>query len=405
MKTIQNNKCIGLFVSLFLLASCGESVESQAGSEYGLTSNFTESELINHLTDKVIKPRHLAFLDSVEHQVETITNYCQTLADTDNMDKTQVQQAFKNSLANWQQIEVMQMQILSADTNALRSQIYSWPDSTTSCGVDQDVAFYASGSVNGQPYNIKNRLNNRKGLDALEYLLFTENLNHSCKVESGALTGWNELNSQTRKIQRCEYAALVSQDILDTFKQVENHWYQGQTPYIETLKQGDVREAINTLGQALFYVDFLKDNKLGVPLGYFSNQCGNAPCPNDIESQYSQLSLTNIQHNLIAFKALFTGETEQLSGDNENALGFDDYLAAVGDSETSDTILARLAQAQQVLESINADFATALTNQGDEFIKYQTLHAEFKAITDQLKTHFITSLAVELPDSSAGDND
>lgn len=405
MKYIQNTKSISLMLSVFLLAACNESIESQAGSEYGLTSSFTESELISHLADNVIKPRHLAFADSIEQQTSLINQYCQALTESENADKTQVQQAFKASMSNWQQIEVMQLKVLSADTNQLRDKVYSWPHATTSCGVDQDVAFYASGTLNGMPYDIKNRLNNRKGLDALEYLLFTDNLNHSCKVESGALIGWNELNSQTQKIQRCEFAAAVSQDVADSFSQIEQAWYQNPSPYLDELTQGDVRQAINTLGQALFYVDFLKDNKLGVPLGYFDNQCGNAPCALDIESANSQLSLTHIENNLIAFRALFTGQTQELSGDNENALGFDDYLVAVGDSETSELIINALTQAQQTVSSINVDFATALTNQGDVLTQYQLLHSQIKAITDQLKTHFITSLAVELPDSSAGDND
>lgn len=405
---IYIDKKISLAVGFFLLLSaCGESVESEAGPEFGLSANFTETELIEHLTQEIIQPKHQAFSQLITAQTDSLNTYCQSLTDQGTIEKVEVQEAFKKTLAAWQMIEVMQLQILSADNNAIRNKIYSWPDSTTSCGVDQDVAFFASGSVNGQAYDITTRLNNRKGLDALEYLLFTNSTEHSCKVESGPLVGWNDLSEQDKELQRCQYATEVSQDIKNTFSAFMQTWYSSDAPYLDTLLQGDPKEAINTLGQALFYVDFLKDNKLGIPLGYFDNQCGNAPCPADVESFYSQLSLDNIKDNLTAFQALFSGSSETDS-DADNAdlrLGFDDYLIAVGDAETAQTILTSVSRAQTLIQSIEGDFATALVNQGDNFTQYQALHSEIKAITDQLKTHFITSLAVELPASSAGDND
>ena len=40
------------------------------------------------------------------------------------------------------------------------------------------------GEVNGQPYDIANRTPSRRGVAALEYLLFNEELNHSCTTST-----------------------------------------------------------------------------------------------------------------------------------------------------------------------------------------------------------------------------
>ncbi len=44
-------------------------------------------------------------------------------------------------------------------------------------------------------------------------------------------------------------------------------------------------------------------------------------------------------------------------------------------------------------------------SENDEKDKVETSHAKVKDVTDQLKHDFINKLALELPKSSAGDND
>ncbi|MER2492831.1 imelysin family protein [Catenovulum sediminis] len=394
-------------VSLIFLSACGESTSSKAGPEYGLTSDFTENELITHLVDQVIKPRHESFSAALAAQEQSLEAYCTTIeTQTDSSNAlTQVQNDFTALMASWQQIEVMQMTPLSENSAALRNTIYSWPREN-SCAVDQDVAFNAEGSVNGQNYDISKRSDTRKGLDAFEYLIYNQNLTHSCSLETGALVGWNQLDENTRKIQRCDFAKVVLSDLKTRSDELQVKWYTADNAYQNELKNGDPRSAINTLGQALFYADYqIKDQKLGMPLGYFNNQCGNAPCAAEVESKHAKLAIKNLQNNLIAFEALFTGKTSEHAADSDEAIGFDDYLQAVGDSETSEVILTALQNAQTQLADIQSDFATALTNQNSDFEKIEALHAQIKVITDQLKTHFITSLSVELPDTSAGDND
>ncbi|WP_419177426.1 imelysin family protein [Catenovulum agarivorans] len=389
------------------MVSCGEQTTSEAGPEYGLSAKFTESELINHLVDNVVLPKHQAFTIAFKQQTTAINNYCTAVTQNSQIDQAKqvAQQAFSNTFLAWQNIEAVQLEPLAKEFFALRDKIYAWP-STAACGVDQEVAFYHTGTVNGQPYQLSQRLKERKGLFAQEYLLFKSGTEHSCRVESGSLVGWNDLPEQTKLERQCNYLQAVQMELNDNVTAWQNSWQQGESAYLNEIKQGDAKTAINTLGQALFYLDYqLKDFKLGCPLSVGPSTCPSTDRAEQVEAKYAKLSNQAIEQNLATFQQLFTGATDSLAGDDEDALGFDDFLKAVGDEETANVIIKAVTDAQATLATIDSDFATAINSQNQDYAHYATLHSQIKVATDQLKTHFITSLAVDLPDTSAGDND
>ncbi|WP_440904292.1 imelysin family protein [Catenovulum sp. SX2] len=407
MKLRNTISAIAIAATSLSIFGCGEKTTSEKGPEYGLVAKFTEAELINHLVDNVVLPKHQTFLSAFEQQTIALNDYCAAVtANSQVADKQQVlQQAFTQSFLSWQHIEMLQLEPLATDFFALRDKINSWP-STAACGVDQEVAFYHAGEVNGQAYQLSQRLNERKGLFAQEYLLFKSTTEHSCRVESGALVGWNDLAEQTQLERQCNYLQAVHTELEANLTTWQNAWQQGDSAYVNQLKNGDAKAAINALGQALFYLDYqLKDVKLGCPLSVGPSSCPTTANEDLIEARYAKLSKAAIGNNLATFYQLFTGATDSLAADNEDALGFDDFLDAVGDKETSDTIIKAITDAQATLASINSDFATAITTQNEDYNRYLTLHTQIKVATDQLKTHFITSLAVDLPETSAGDND
>lgn len=61
-------------------------------------------------------------------------------------------------------------------------------------------------------------------------------------------------------------------------------------------------------------------------------------------------------------------------------------------------IIAAIAASKNYQQSLTQ----ALANDAD---RVEQTHADIKNVTDQLKTDFIKSLALELPKTSAGDND
>jgi predicted lipoprotein len=108
---------------------------------------------------------------------------------------------------------------------------------------------------------------------------------------------------------------------------------------------------------------------------------------------YSHHSVVNIENNLLAFQRLLTGEA---------GIGFINYLIDVGDQDTADSMSTDVQLAIDGVKSYQNSLAEALVN--NEAQVTQT-HADVKKVTDKLKIDFITSLSLELPATSAGDND
>jgi predicted lipoprotein len=137
-------------------------------------------------------------------------------------------------------------------------------------------------------------------------------------------------------------------------------------------------------------------------LGIFANECGSQACPEVVESKYSQHSIKNIINNLQALKEFMQGQVADDTSLIEGAIGFRDYLIDVGDQETADSIDANIITAITNAQAYETSLADTLIS--DEEKVLQT-HTDVKNITDQLKTDFINSLALELPKTAAGDND
>jgi len=389
-----------------VLAACGESSSGTQGSQFaGNTSepstDFDQQQLVTSVINNAILPSYEDFKAKAEQQLAEIKTWCDAQVlnngDIDGL-KASAQASWRTAMDAWQVAEVMQIGPLIENDNSLRNKIYSWPN-ISRCAVDQDVALAETSG-----YDINNRTNTRRGLDAMEYLLFTPNITHSCTVPGTEPSGWNERTELSRHIARCEFANLVASDLVTNADDVIQQW-QGDTGYAQRLINAgqagaaidDIHKAVNEISDALFYIDSsTKDAKLATPLGLFVNDCGAEPCAQNVESPLSQHSLNNIINNLTGLELLFRG------GNGENAIGFDDYLVDVGDSATALKMQQDISAAIQAASAINTSLGEALEQNPDSVT---ALHTDVKEVTDALKADFINSLALQLPATSAGDND
>jgi predicted lipoprotein len=412
-KTLSVNKKLisAAITAALLISACGEEATSTHGEGFNQTkdtnTDFDQGKLIASIVDNVITPTYQQFSLLASAQQQAISNYCaqesalvsgsvsETLVDES---KTLAKESWRNAMNIWQQADMMQLSPLLIGDGALRDNIYSWPTQNT-CGVDLDVTYFRDGNVNGQPYNIANRTASRKSMVALEYLLFNDNLAHSC-TGSTTPTQWNNQTEQYRKVARCEFAGEVAKDIVKSSETLLSEW----AVYGEKLKSaGEAgsefeteHHAVNKLSDALFYMDiFTKSAKLAEPVGIELNKCGSQPCPEVVESRYSHHSLENIINNIKAFR-LF------IQGGGDEGIGFRDYLIDVGDKVTADSLDADIEQVLSSAAAYQTSLAEALVNNPDQVIQ---THNDVKNITDKLKSDFITSLALELPKTAAGDND
>ena len=405
------------------LVGCGESGSSSQGSGFGGGSDngngnngnggnitFNEQQMLVNLTDNVLTPTFEAFAAQSQQQRQAIADYCGLVESSATAaliaeSRTAAQASWRTTMDSWQQVEVMQVGPLSADFNALRNHVYSWPV-TNSCSVDQDVVFFREGNINGTPYDISRRTDTRRGLDSLEYLLFNDNLGHSCSSNSGVIANWNAQDDASRLRDRCRFAVEVAKDVVNSGESLINQW-QGANGGAATFKTAgsagnafeSAHAAVNAISDAMFYIDSqTKDAKLAKPLGIAGSGCGNDSCLDAVESPLSQHSLANVINNLKALEKLYLGR----NAEGDSALGFYHFMVDLDDKAGADQMAADITAAIAAAEAMNTSLLNTLKSDPDQV---STLHAAVKRITDQMKTNYITLLSLELPATSAGDND
>lgn len=388
------------------VAGCGESSSQSSGADFGAPSqpaqtDFDQNQLLTSVVDSVILPTYQQFDADVNAQITSVSDYCVALADGGDADtaRSQAQQDWRAMMTTWQMAELMQIGPLTENSAELRNRIYSWPN-VSACSVDQEVIRSREAD-----YNIALRTNSRRGLDALEYLLFNDDLNHQCAIAGTEPEGWVTLSDDDKRLYRCEFAEQVASDIAASSELLISRW-EGDDGYGERLKNAgmpgseyaNTYEAVNEVTDALFYItEYTKDAKIATPLGLFANDCGAEPCAQNVESKYADHSAENIEANLTGLLYVLQG-----SQDADSGIGFDDFLIDVGDADTATRLMQDLRAAIATTQGLNDALSDTLNTDPQAV---EQLHSDVKKVTDTMKSDFINSLALELPATSAGDND
>lgn len=315
------------------------------------------------------------------------------------------QEAWREAMGIWQELEMMQFGPLGASLSVmggqdLRARIYSWP-LLNRCEVDRQTI--------GESYDDPDRLAQISGapigLWAIEYLLFTDEPGNNCAPfdpinQDGIWESMADMIPQRRLV----YAASLSTLVRQRAEELDDAWSPSGGNFMAELTDpgrggsvyGTAQEGLNAISDAMFYLsEETEDMKLGTPLGIIS--CPTEQCPEALESQWALRSKEHVIANLLGFELLFFGGDPD--GDD---LGFDDLLGDMGASDVADDMANALASAIAATEAVPGTFRDALTQ--DE----PAMAAVFDAlisVTDILKSDFLSVLDLEAPDRAAGDND
>lgn len=403
---------VALGTILLLLAACGSngSSDRDAGSTAdaaGDEDDFDRAAMLASLGERVLVPVYRGFDERAQALHDAALAHCAALG-TDQQDAAQsaARDAWHQAMDQWQVIEAMLLGPAAMDSRALRDQVYSWP-LVNACAVDQDVMRKHTDPA----YDISAQLVNRRGLDALEYLLFAPSLEVTCPPQS-APEGWDALTEDERRAARCALAADAAADLATTARLLRDAWIPEGQDYAGALAGAgqpgsslpSLQEAVNLVSDAMFYLDSeVKDMKLAEPAGIAQNRCGvvQEACTDELESPWARRSRENLLANLRGLRMLFTGDGEQPGSEGT---GFDDFLRARGASELATAMLANIDAALAAIEAIPAPMHDALQDDAG-YQRVASAHAAVKAVTDDLKSQFLTVLGLELPDSAAADND
>jgi hypothetical protein len=142
----------------------------------------------------------------------------------------------------------------------------------------------------------------------------------------------------------------------------------------------------------------VKDMKLARPAG-LSPECSTETCPSAVESPWADHGRANLAANLRGLeRVLFGGPRAEAA----TRTGFDDLLVGVSAADLAADLGARVEAAQAAVDGIPGELKAAVAT---DPAPVRAAHGAVKAITDLLKSRFVTVLALRAPDEGAADND
>lgn len=312
--------------------------------------------------------------------------------------------AFNATSDAWQVADAMQVGPAAPATAAggqdLRDQIYAWP-LTNRCAVEEAIVARSwEPSLDATPVS-------RRGLGALEYLLFYEGTDTACTGSSTIVASgsWAALGADERAARKRAYAAAAVADVRKRATALVAAWDPAGGNFVATLSGAGpgnalfptTQRGLNAVAIALFYLEHeVKDLKVARPLGL--RECATGVCPDLLESPYANRAVAHLRGNVSGFRRWMEGCGPGFSG-----VGFDDLLVSVGAHD----LATRFGQLGANVAARLADFGDTrarevlMQSPGDMRAVYDSI----KSITDLLKTELRSVLNLELPAELEGDND
>jgi predicted lipoprotein len=388
---------IGISILYLAMLSCA-SPEAEEDLD---PTDFDERGLLVNVAHQILVPLYVDFHQQAESLASSTETYCSAIGTEDEVLRlSDAQDAWRASMDIWEQAELMLIGPASSDSHNLRDLIYSWPI-VSECAVDLEIMAQVE---TGDSYDISTRLANRRGLDAVEYLLFTSNLDSACAPEV-LPEGWQALSDVDKKAARCKFAATAAADLVQQSSTLIDTWNAAGDDIVRDIMMNDssssTHVAVNEVFRALFYLETTtKKQKIAEPAGISDNSCNatNAPCLEELESQHARVSKENVLANLDAFRALFFG----VSAEGSDGLGFDDYLEVRGATDLVQAVSDSIDEAEAAVANIPGSMSEALESNYDTV---STAYDSVEQVTESLRTDIPEILKLEIPLEAGGDSD
>lgn len=306
----------------------------------------------------------------------------------------EVRDAYQRAADVWQRAEMMQFgpaaSSLEPGGQDLRDQVYSWP-LVSRCAVETQLA------TADVTQSVSHQLVNRRGLFALEQVLFLPAGPLSCEADA-----WAARSSAEQLQRRADYAAALADDVAARAETLASTFETDFLPGLSAAAPGHTpftnpQQALNVVSNALFYLELqVRDQKLATPLG-LNPSCTAPPCLESFESQAGRRNTRNIRANLQGARALLTGCTAAQD------VAFDDLLNALGSNELAQNMASKLNEVDVALDAVKQpDLIDAAST---DLPAVRRVYDTVDAVTTVMKTELITVLNLELPRSLEGDND
>jgi predicted lipoprotein len=211
-----------LFILLAAVVAGGCTNDSGDSSE---PAAFDFTAMLQHSVDEMILPAYESFqarAAELAGESGSVQAYCEAIGTADEAAARQAAQSdWRAAMDAWQKTELHIVGPAAANGAFLRNRINAFDENLrlSTCAADQAVVL-----AQEPGFDITARSVNHRGLVVLEYLLFNDDLTHTCPSQISETQDWNSLGETERKRQRCEYAALAADDMADAVDALIAGW-------------------------------------------------------------------------------------------------------------------------------------------------------------------------------------
>jgi predicted lipoprotein len=365
---------------------------------------LNQNDLFRQLGDGIAR-QNAKFAASTVTLGQAIESYCQNPVSNN---KAPVQAAWKETMLVWEELELFQVGPIAKNEKELKTAIYGWPQQTNTCRIDEEAIKASKNAYYTLPINT-----NRKGLQGIEYLVFTPTLMSACSAASATTKEWNALTPDARAQARCAYLKPLAAELQANATTLTQVWGTEGNNYLTSVIGNAAAEkaALQSLYENLFYLDIeVKNYKLATPAGHDPMFCPNspAPCVGKDEFPLSGISREAIQSNIKAFTNLIYGFED---ANQKRPGGFAALVRDIGGTDVATRSEALTRDLSAVFANQDASLSELIAAQKAENCEQSQisilcqLRKSIKEVSNELKYEYSKLLALTVPAGPQGDND
>lgn len=382
---------ICILLTTFTFSYCSKNAGSDSttsrimGAIHNQLNAFNFGLLLKNTSENFIYQNYI----SLETNVNSLKSLTDALPESCGGDTTKlvaIQNAWKSSFAILKNVEIIQI-----GPSGSYSTIDSWPINYIVNPPDtaQINATIAGADTINETY-LSTKSDNENGFPTIEYLIFDDGAGSTNTTNiCNALNGRRKLYLQEAVNLLRTRVTRLSLNWNPTFSGNFTTVLQTAGPTNEFYKSE--KEAVDTLiKQMVAMVEKIKDDKIGYPAG-FSVESAGVVKPTNVETRFSNTSITAIGNNLSGISAFYTGN---------GGVGFSDYVRYYNVS-LDERVRAKIKETQSKATEI-------LDLKGDLLAGTNTKVRELHTLLNELKILFTVELAGNLGSSftpGLGDGD
>lgn len=339
---------LALLFIVCVLTSC-KKPESAALSEF---NNFDRKGMLTNIGNNIIIPSYTSFSQKTDSLYWAVQRFSAnpTIGTLDTLQHQWLQANFA-----WKSCELFDFGPAYNNGNNNNIQMSFLVNSTfIEETINKTPVPYDSTFVPKQNLSLSIR-----GISAVEYLLF-DPVNGNTAILSKYTT------NNTASTQRFNYLTGLIQDIRTNAHSILTAWIPSGGNYIQTFISADGNDQNSSIGflvnQIVSFGDYIKNNKIGDPLGEQNNSLTNPVCTSCVETYYSNHAFACITANYQSINNVYFG----IGNNGVKGIGFDSLLntlhSSVGNETLSNAVLGKLDTINIEVNAFNVPLQQAVTS-------------------------------------------